>query len=128
MKLTKVQSHVRAFLQRKQYRIQKKHNETTTKYFKAKESEETLNGMYEKNAPIEHRVHTYQTGAVFNGQWKGGLRFGNGTMTWSDGARYEGEWQYNQASGKGKFFHSDGDVYDGNWNNNKANGYGVYTN
>jgi len=90
MKLARVQSLVRGFLQRKKYRIQKTHNEGTTKYFKAKESEETLGGVYEKNAPVQLKQHTYKTGAIFNGQWKGGLRHGNGTMTWADGARYEG--------------------------------------
>ena len=128
MKLVRVQSLVRGFLSKRKYKIQKTHNEGTTKYFKAKESAETLGGIYEKNAPIQQKQYKYKTGAIYNGQWKGGLRHGSGIMTWADGARYEGEWQYNQASGKGKFFHADGDVYDGNWNNNKANGFGVYTN
>ena len=38
MKLVRVQSLVRGFLAKKQYKIQKTHNEGTTKYFKSKES------------------------------------------------------------------------------------------
>ena len=126
--LIKVQSLIRGFLQRKVYKLERFRNEGTTKYFKGMESYETLTGVYNKNKPIELKAYTYKTGAVYNGQWKGGLRHGNGTMVWTDGAKYEGEWSYNQAHGNGKFYHSDGDVYDGSWINNKANGSGVYTN
>ena len=99
-----------------------------SKYFKSDEAKETLEGVYRDNARLESKMYTYRTGAVYTGQWKGGLRHGRGTMVWCDAARYEGEWQYNQACGQGKFFHTDGDIYEGNWMNNKANGFGVYTN
>ena len=128
MTIIRVQSLMRGFLQRRAYRVQKFRNEGTTKYFKEQESNETLGGIYEKNSPIQLKQYTYKTGAIYNGQWKGGIRHGNGTMIWTDGARYEGEWSYNMASGNGKFYHSDGDIYDGKWANNKAMGYGVYTN
>ena len=67
-------------------------NEGTSKYFKQEEAYETLTGVYEQNAPIEERTYTYKTGAVYTGQWKGGMRHGVGTMKWADNARYEGEW------------------------------------
>ena len=126
--LVRVQSMVRGYLQRRKYRIMRLTSEVQSKYFKADEAKETLNGEFSQNEPVVHRVHTYKTGAVFTGQWKGGLRHGKGTMVWPDNARYEGDWQYNMACGKGKFFHTDGDIYDGEWLNNKANGHGVYTN
>ena len=119
---------IRGFLMRKKYQIKKMQAEVASKYFKSDESNETLDGLYDENAPLKTKAYTYKTGAIYSGSWKGGLRHGNGTMVWTDTARYEGQWQFNQACGKGKFFHIDGDVYDGEWKNNKANGFGVYSN
>ena len=42
--------------------------------------------------PIETREYQYNTGSVYQGQWKGGMRHGKGKMTWTDGAYYEGDW------------------------------------
>ena len=98
-----------------------------TKYFNQDEAKETLRGIYDKGAPIVSRKYRYRSGAVYNGQWIGGIRHGQGTMVWLDSARYEGQWDYNQASGSGKFIHVDGDIYEGKWLNNQANGFGVYT-
>jgi len=97
-------------------------SEGASKYFKSEEAKETLAGIYKDDQVLKNKVHTYKTGAVFTGQWKGGLRHGEGTMVWADSARYEGEWAFNAASGQGKFYHTDGDIYDGQWLNNKANG------
>jgi len=69
--------------------------EVQSKYFKSDEAKETLNGAYRDNVRLEHKAYTYRTGAVYTGQWKGGLRHGKGTMLWVDSARYEGDWQYN---------------------------------
>lgn len=59
------------------------------------------------------REFTYKSGAVYKGDWLGGMRHGKGTMEWTDKARYEGTWDLNQAQGQGMFYHADGDVYDG---------------
>ena len=112
-KLIRLQAIVKAYLQKKKYRLQRTYNDGTTKYFKAHESEETLLEKFNFNAPTTIREHVYKTGAVYQGMWKGGLRHGQGKMTWPDGACYEGDWSFNHACGKGKFFHSDGDIYDG---------------
>jgi len=66
--------------------------EVASKYFKSDEAAETLKGEYNANAPLKQRTHTYKTGAIYTGQWKGGLRHGKGTMIWPDNGRYEGEW------------------------------------
>lgn len=102
--------------------------EMVSKYFKNDESRETLKGIFKDSDQIVYRVHTYKTGAVYKGQWKGGLRHGQGSMQWPDNAKYEGQWEYNQACGYGTFYHADGDVYEGQWQTNKCNGKGVYTN
>lgn len=92
MTIVRVQSLIRGFLQRRKYRILKLTCEVQSKYFKSDEAKETLNGAYRDNARLEHKVYTYRTGAVYTGQWKGGLRHGKGTMVWVDSARYEGDW------------------------------------
>ena len=73
--------------------------EVQSKYFKGDEAKETLSGTYQDNSPLVKKAHTYKTGALYEGQWKGGLRHGSGHMVWVDNARYEGDWQYNQACG-----------------------------
>ena len=40
--------------------------------------------------PAKYTKFEYETGAVFEGQMRGGFRDGRGTMTWADSARYEG--------------------------------------
>lgn len=46
-----------------------------------------------KYNPAQERTnkkHTYKSGAVYNGEWKGGFRDGQGIQKWIDGAMYEG--------------------------------------
>lgn len=92
LRIVRVQSLIRGFLQRRKYRIMKLTCEVQSKYFKSDEAKETLGGTYQDNTRLENRVYTYRTGAVYTGQWKGGLRHGNGNMVWVDAARYEGDW------------------------------------
>ena len=125
----RLQAIVRGFLERRRYRVMKMTCDVQSKYFKQDEAKETLQGSFKgHDTPLTNRVHTYTTGAVYVGQWMGGMRHGQGKMTWKDGASYEGQWQFNMACGDGKFFHTDGDIYAGQWLNNKANGFGIYTN
>ena len=90
--LIRIQALIRGFLQRRRYRIQKLGMTDWGRYFKNSEAAETLCGFYDDGDEIETRDYTYKTGAVYSGQWKGGMRHGWGTMTWDDGAKYEGEW------------------------------------
>ena len=76
---------------RRKYRVLKMTCDVQSKYFKAEEARETLNGVFKgPDEPLKNKVHQYSTGAVYHGQWMGGLRHGSGTMTWPDGAKYEG--------------------------------------
>ena len=59
-----------------------------------------------KLGPVE-----LDNGITYEGEWKNGMREGNGTQTWADGSKYVGEWTNNKANGKGILYHSDGDVY-----------------
>lgn len=47
-----------------------------TKYFKSEEGKETLDGTYKDNDTLESRTYKYKSGAVYVGQWRGGLRHG----------------------------------------------------
>jgi hypothetical protein len=98
--LIRVQALVRRFLQRRKYKVALLQHDTSSKYFRALEAHETItNQKFDENKPLQTRKHTYATGAVYQGQWKGGLRHGQGTMIWPDNARYEGEWHLNAAHG-----------------------------
>ena len=129
MQLIRVQSIVRGFLERRKYRVKLMDIEDSSKYFKLEEAKETLtSNVYMDNEPLVSRTHNYKTGAVYEGQWKGGMRHGTGIMRWPGNARYIGDWQFNQACGQGKFIHEEGDIYEGRWAKNKANGFGTYKN
>lgn len=58
----------------------------------------------------------FKSGAVYEGEWKGNMRDGNGIQTWPDKAKYEGGWKENKAHGQGKFWHVDGDIFEGEYN------------
>lgn len=69
--------------------------------------------------------HTFRSGAVYHGQWRGAARHGIGRQTWEDGAEFCGMWADNKAQGSGRFAHADGDVYLGQWALNCAQGLGT---
>ena len=112
----RLQSLVRGYLQRKKYRVLvDKVNTAAGIYFKKEELFETLktNEKYNPKAALKTVKHTYSTGAVYEGQMRGGFREGKGKMTWVDGGKYDGEWKMGFACGKGTFHHADEDVYEG---------------
>ena len=75
----------------------------------------------------ERKDYNYRcTGAVYSGEWIGGMRHGCGTMTWPDDAHYHGEWSFNEPSREGKFTYPNGDIYEGGWAMNLMCGYGVF--
>ena len=43
-----------------------------------------------KNGVRVKRIHTYKTGAIFEGEWNGHNREGYGMQLWSDETKYEG--------------------------------------
>lgn len=65
-KITRVQSLVRGFLQRRKYKIRISQYKKT-KYFKIEENKETLTGVYNENLPTITKSYTYKTGAVYSG-------------------------------------------------------------
>ena len=65
--------------------------------------------------------------AVYDGEWRAGLKHGTGTLKFTKGESYEGEWENDQAHGKGKFVKKNGNVYEGEYQCDKCHGYGTYT-
>ena len=93
--IVQVQALVRGMIERRKYKLIVS-TQSVSPYFSKVESLETCTGLYAANATLAYRVHQYEcSGAVYSGQWLGGLRHGRGHITWKDQTRYEGDWQYN---------------------------------
>ena len=57
----------------------------------------------------------YPSGSTYIGQYKFGLRHGEGKFVGKDGSIYEGQWQDDKRSGIGRFISWEGDIYVGSW-------------
>jgi hypothetical protein len=53
------------------------------------------------------------------GEWKAGVKDGQGTYTWADGSIYTGAWKYGVREGQGTYKGADGTIYEGLWSNDK---------
>jgi len=51
----------------------------------------------------EKEAVKFKNGVIYQGQWKGDVRWGYGVQVWPDGARYEGNWVNGKANGQGMF-------------------------
>ena len=72
------------------------------------------------------KAHKYRTsGAIYEGQWFGGFRHGQGMMRFRDGSIYEGSWYLGRAHGHGKFTQIKGETYEGDWANDMQHGKGL---
>ena len=72
-------------------------------------------------------THTWSEGSMYVGKYKDGKRNGQGTMTYSSGNKYVGEWKDGVVHGQGKHTWSEGDKYVGEFKNGMRNGQGTYT-
>ena len=62
----------------------------------------------------------------YEGEFKEGLKQGQGTYEWDSGLRYEGEFDADRPNGKGKFLFPNGDVYEGDVKAGVVAGRGIY--
>ena len=96
--VVKLQSTIRGFLQRIKFqRLRNQYNAKKTKYFTTTESRQTVTQTTILRPTFA--TFRYSTGAVYEGDWLGGLRHGTGKMTWPDGTYYLGKWAFNAAHG-----------------------------
>ncbi|XP_062611375.1 MORN repeat-containing protein 1-like isoform X3 [Saccostrea cucullata] len=97
-----------------------------------------------------HGIYQYENKYFrYEGQWRGGIKHGQGKLQMADGSYYEGTFTNGEIDGKGtRFFsqtgnkytgqfskgelhgrgtmvYADGSVYDGEWYKNRKHGYGV---
>ncbi len=64
---------------------------------------------------------------MYTGNFKQGLKSGQGTLICIDGSEYSGEWHKDTAKGFGTMKYANGDSYTGNWHYNSFHGKGSYT-
>jgi hypothetical protein len=70
---------------------------------------------------------TYANGDVYDGEWRGGRRHGNGMYTYRSGNVYFGAWEDDHRNGYGVCKYANGDTYEGEWQKDMKNGAGRYT-
>ena len=90
-------------------------------------NEGTYVGEILKGLPDGYGIKRYNTGDVYDGQWKGNQKSGKGTYTWKNGDKYEGEWLDDKMNGHGTYNYANGNVYDGQWKENQKSGKGTFT-
>ena len=79
-----------------------------------------LNGL-----PEGRGVAYYDNGDVYDGEWRGGKKEGNGNYTWQNEVRYEGNWVDDAMSGLGTLHYPNGNRFEGEFRNGFQNGKGV---
>lgn len=98
------------------------------KLIKALVRQQTTVGYYsgyvEKGKPNGMGALQYDSGLLYNGEWKEGVWKGEGVLSAST-FEYNGEWCNNLPMGEGVITYKDGSFYDGSWYNGKYNGYGT---
>ena len=99
------------------YRLEK--NKTMGRGFRIKDERVNV------EASTDKKVHTKYTG-----EWKDGLKHGQGKWTYKDGPiqeTYVGEWKDGMKHGQGKFTYTNGslkETYVGEWKDNERHGLG----
>ncbi|KAK1737727.1 phosphatidylinositol-4-phosphate 5-kinase-related protein [Skeletonema marinoi] len=69
------------------------------------------------------KIYSYWT---YEGDWKNGMRHGEGTVKWPDGDFYKGQWKDDSMHGQGIYKWTDGNSYEGEWKDGKRHGKGIY--
>ena len=76
------------------------------------------------------KAHGYGThdlsGSRYEGEFRDGVRWGEGIEVWADGARYEGGWRDDAMHGQGTWTDADG-RYVGGFRDGEKHGRGTYT-
>lgn len=63
----------------------------------------------------------------YDGEWKQGVRHGNGRQSFGTASYYEGEFLNGKRHGKGVMVYPSGNVYEGMWSNDAKCGHGTMT-
>ena len=68
---------------------------------------------------------TFADGRMYVGEFKDGLKHGQGTYTWPDGDHYVGEFFLDKRHGQGKMIYANGDQYVGEFKYGLRDGQGI---
>lgn len=71
--------------------------------------------------------HIFSNGDKYVGEYKEGIKHGQGTYTFSDGKEYVGEYQDGKAHGQAVFTFPDGGKYEGEYKDGEPHGQGTFT-
>ncbi|WMJ75543.1 hypothetical protein RCC89_20620 [Cytophagaceae bacterium ABcell3] len=67
----------------------------------------------------------FETGSIYEGEWKNNQRHGKGFQKFKNGEVYEGDWRNDKREGSGIYTFRNGDYYKGEWKANKRDGFGT---
>jgi hypothetical protein len=68
----------------------------------------------------------FENGNIYQGEFMLGRAHGRGVYVWENGETYDGEWYKGMRQGKGIWKGSNGESYEGEWRRGKAHGYGIH--
>lgn len=68
---------------------------------------------------------TYNSGNVYDGEWRDGAANGIGEKRYANGDVYRGCWVDGKRSGRGGYLYARGDYFEGMYADDEPNGYGV---
>ena len=74
------------------------------------------------NIPHGKGTMTWNTGDVYDGQWRYGKMSGRGTMMWHNGTSYTGNWRSDNRNGFGTMNYENGKIAKGTWLNDNPTG------
>ena len=94
----------------------------TAFYEKGKYQGEFKNGLKHGQGVV-----TYKNGQIHKGEYKNDQPNGRGVQLFPNGAKFEGEFQNGKYNGKGIFTYENGNKYVGEFKNNRRHGQGIYT-
>ncbi|XP_061345746.1 phosphatidylinositol 4-phosphate 5-kinase 9-like isoform X2 [Gastrolobium bilobum] len=91
---------------------------------------ESYSGTLFGNIPEGQGTYVWSDSCMYEGEWRRGMRNGNGKIRWPSGAVYEGEFSGGYIHGTGTYIGSDNLTYKGRWRLNLKHGLGyqVYPN
>jgi len=71
-------------------------------------------------------LYLFESGDIYEGDFKNGKRHGKGVYSWKNGKKYEGRFENGNIEGKGTFTWPSGNKFKGNYKNNKIDGRGIF--
>lgn len=77
------------------------------------EGTHTWHAVEPKVDSLEREMPSQQMNNCYKGQWKGGVRHGQGTFFYASGAKYSGSWEDGLKEGLGRYVNEDGQVHTG---------------